>query len=662
MPEYINHNGYTVHLAGPDGQVVKIRSRQKMVLPDFFDRYRVRGFIKLANDVVDNPTNIKRIQAKIILQKKSQIPPKDLSNNIPITNNPSQVAQSSIEERRARRKEANAVQRAIRRSKIIASEEAARKSVITKSVNNRPKVRTVGRELKQNPNIILKQNLESFNYPISNGVGVGVLSYNRKASLKRCVDSILAFTDLTRSTVFISDDCSDDNELRAYLEELSSNNNIVILRNEKRLGIAGNTNRLLRCLSRFNYGIVLNDDVQVLKQGWDTFYPSVMATIGFHHLIYHQEGIYGAKPGSIEAHNGSSLSVIQDKPQGAILAFNNHMLKKCGYFDEGYGLYGMEHVDWSMKAWEFTLQPKGFYDAVGSSEYFYLNHDQSAVNNRSQLLKEAKSRFDRRVSRYVAPSDDSQVPAISYIIPFRNVERTNAIKTVVNNIRAQKYPVIDIHLTEQDSTTKINLIDYGPVNYHLVSTNKNDLFNKSMAFNYAAARCVTKNVVMHDADILAPNFYTKTISDLLVDHDGCHIGSTVIYADEVSSARVNSTNIIDLTTNCERMVGYYEGGSLACSLGAYWRCGGFNEDFWGYGCEDCDFYARLAAVSTWYEKRSIDFLHLHHGRVPNWNAHHNKNKDIDNHLKSLTMADRVRIQYKQLKENGYGEFVDKALN
>ena len=49
MPEYINHNGFTVHLAGPDGKVIRMSSRQKMVLPDFFERYRVRGFIKYAN-------------------------------------------------------------------------------------------------------------------------------------------------------------------------------------------------------------------------------------------------------------------------------------------------------------------------------------------------------------------------------------------------------------------------------------------------------------------------------------------------------------------------------------------------------------------------------------------------------------------------------------
>lgn len=658
MPEYINHNGYTVHLAGPDGSIVHIRSRQRIMLSDYFDRYRIRGFIKLASDASQSSHNVKRIQAKIHLTKNDS-KPKQLDMPQAIKNNPTPAPMNIMDDRKTRRKAANEAQRAIRMAKI-AAEEARKAAVVIKKIETRQKPRVVGRESKENPNNILSANLASDNYPISNNIGVGILSYNRYESLKRCVDSIYAHTDLTKTTVFISDDGSDDERLKSYLKELQKDKNIVVIRNDRRLGIAGNTNRLLRCLSRFGYGLLLNDDVEVLKSGWERLYPNAMSNSGLQHFIFRMPGIYGAKIGDSCNINSAALTVVYDKPQGAVLAFTRNMLDKCGYFDEAYGLYGMEHVDWSTKAYEFGLQPQGYYDVLGSDRYFRLNNDTSAVSDRQSLLRQAKVVFDKRELKKCSPSDDTKLESVSYIIPFRDTERTESILTVVNNIRAQKYPVIDIHLVEQDADTKISLSRYMPVNYKLVVT-QNSLFNKSRAFNQAAIDTIHDKIIMHDADILAPNYYTRVVCDILNDFEACHIGKTVIYANRESTDRINDTGIIDTQTHCERMVGYYEGGSLACTKSAYWTCGAFNEDFWGYGCEDCDFYARLSATTSWYEQRSIDFLHLFHGRVPGWDNHHKTNKEIERNLRTLTIGERIRLSYEQCHRNGYGEHLERAL-
>jgi hypothetical protein len=604
------------------------------------------------------PANMKRPQAKINITKQS-IKPRDIEIKEPIRNNPTPSNLNPMDDRRTRRRAANEVQRAVRKAKMVA-EEARRNPIVLKKIDTRPKQRVVGRESKENPNVILASNLEYDNYPISNNIGVGILSYNRKHSLKRCVESILAFTDLTITTVFISDDGSDDQSTKAYLNELKANKNIVVIENKSRIGIAGNTNRLLRCLSRFKFGILLNDDVEVLAHNWEYVYPQAMIDTGFHHFIFRMSGVYGAKTGPTRVVNNTSITMVDDKPQGAVLAFTSHMLNKCGYFDESYGLYGMEHVDWSTKSYEQGLQPNGYSDIVGSDKYFHLHADSSSVEDRQTLLRNAKQTYERRSGQAVLPSDATKVPAVSYIIPFRDTERTESIKTVVNNIRAQKYPVIDIHLVEQDAATRIDLSRYDPVSYELVAS-ENSLFNKSKAFNMAATRVKTDRIIMHDADILAPNYYTQMISDILDTHEACHIGRTVIYADKESTNIINQTGVINTNTKIERMVGYYEGGSLACRRASYWRAGAFNEDFWGYGCEDCDFYARLSATATWYEQRTIDFLHLFHGRVPGWEKHHEINKKIESDLKSLTIGARVKLQYDQCSRLGYKDYVERAL-
>lgn len=654
MPEYINPNAFTVHLSGPDGKIIKVKSRQKVVLTEFFDRYRARGFIKLSSEVGTQPTvQSQKIQAKINLTTRINRRPNQSISPVrqPIQQIPSQHIQIPTQEQLIQ-------DRKRRREEITKTRKISRKP--QKTVVDRGN-QIVGRTINTNPTELLKHNLAKGGYPISNNIGVGILSYNRKSSLQRLINSIIATTDLRRTTVFISDDGSTNEDLKSYLDELSQNDNFVIIRNEKRIGVAGNTNRLLRCLSRFAYGLILNDDIEIVGQGWDTFYVDAIQKSGMHHFLYRQEGVYGANIGNNVVVNGINMHVVTERPHGAVLAFTNTMLDKCGYFDESYGLYGMEHVDWSRKAWEFGLQPSGYFDVDGSDRFFHLHSDVSAVVDRQALLLSAKKKFESRIVQRCSPTDASRVPEISYIIPFRNIGRTDAIKTIVNNIRSQRFPVIDIYLVEQDSESRINVSEFNPVKYYLAIEIDKLLFNKSMAFNLAASKVVTDKMILHDADIMVQGNYTSFVYKTLDVYTACHVGNSVIYADADSSNIINSTGLVTNQTRCERVVGYFEGGSLACHTKTYWKCGAFNEDFWGYGCEDCDFYARLAAVSAWCENRTFDFLHLWHGRVPGWNAHHETNRRIEASLTSRPMDDRIKLQYSQLSKLGYERFIDENV-
>lgn len=449
----------------------------------------------------------------------------------------------------------------------------------------RPQARQiVGQSVGRDPNELLRTNLDRNNYPVSNNIGVGILSYNRHTSLRRLIDSIIRNTDLRRTTVFISDDASNDPATQQYLAELTNNPNFIVIRNDERLGIAGNSNRLLRCLSRFRYGLVLNDDVEILNRDWEYFYPEVMNQTGLHHLMYRQKGVYGADRGVSVQKNGTTLLRVEDKPHGAILAFDDSFLKTVGYFDESFGLYGMEHVDWSQRAWELGLQETGFFDASGSDSFFHLYAESSAVQDRPRLLQEARAKFAGRRAFYIAPSASTLLPEIAYVIPFRNFERTASIQTVVNNLRAQRFPVVHLVMVEQDDRSRIDLSVHKPVGHYLATAPDNPLFNKSRAFNLGVAKAPCEMVILHDADMLAQGHYTQVVAGILKDHESCHIGSTVMYTNQDSTQKINDTGIVDHQAKCDRVVGYYEGGSLAVTKKGYWKVGGFNEDYWGYGC------------------------------------------------------------------------------
>lgn len=645
MPEFINPNNHAVHLPGPDGRTIRVNSKQRIVLAEFFAKYCARGFIRQVDSLpVPAVAAPQSVQGRVQLNRSTS-----LKKAIHVTAQ-RRISNPSLEEAARRRKEE------VARARKIAAQTKIKNPGQTQ-IQRRP---VVGRAVNVDATQLLHSNLAKDNYPISNNIGIGILSYNRASTLRRLVDSILRTTDLRQTTIFISDDASDTPDMRAALDEFAANNNLVVLRNSTRLGVAGNSNRLLRCLSRFDYGMILNDDVEVLAPGWDRFYFEAMNKTGLHHFIYRQPGVYGADGGSVTSKNGVTLNVVQERPHGAVLAFTNTMLNSVGFFNEAYGLYGMEHVDWSQKAWELGLQERGFFDADGSNRYFMLHTDGSAVGNRQELLRGARQVFANRVVQRCSPSAASEVPALNYVVPFRNVQRDNSIRTVVNNIRAQRFPVIDIIVVEQDVSTMVDVGRYQPISYYLVTGGGNHLFNKAKAFNLGVSKASTPFVVLHDADILAQGHYTRTIYETLAQAEACHLGKAVVYANEASTLAINSSGTIDDSVKCERVVGYFEGGSIACRTSTFWCAGGFNEDFWGYGVEDCDFYARLSQSSKWTENRVFDFLHLWHTRVPGWIEHHRVNRALGSKLEAQPMSDRRAAQYRQLAAAGYGQYVDRA--
>lgn len=655
MPDYINPNPFVVHLTGPDGVVIRVKPHSKTNLPDYFSRYVSRGFIKLAKtddtEVVEGNRKHKHITAELkrtgkrkieisqpLSDRLDNLDKADKSNNEPISSKNQKLNRKRIE--RTKR-------------------PSNKKSRLVPSFQQQEKV--VGKNISLDADDILLSRLKDSKIPISNNIGIGILSHQRLDSLERLIVSIRRYTDLYKTTVFISDDGSSDLELTTYLDELADSGDFVVIKNSQRLGIAGNSNRLLRCLSRFRYGILLNDDVEVLHQGWEHFYVRALKQTGMHHFIFRNPGVYGAKKGVSVYYRGKTLSKVDDKPHGAVLAFTNQMLTKCGYFDEAYGLYGMEHVDWSSKAWEFGLQQKGFFDVEGSDQFYVLHNDKSSVEDREDSYRKAKAIYNnRQAQKRIELSASSILPEITYVVPFRDHERTKSIGTVINNIKAQRFPVIEIVMSEQDTQPKIDLSEYEPIKYVGAIREDNHLFNKSYAFNQGVLQTTSEKIILHDADMMTFGDYAYKIWHILERAESCHIGGRVLYTDQSSCARINQTGEVSASTRCERLVGYYEGGSLACTKKAYWKCGAFNEDYWGYGCEDCDFYKRLSEFTNWFEERSYDLVHLWHSRVEGWNEHHDINKELEYELKKLTVAQRVDMQIAQLIKNGYLDKLKEA--
>lgn len=606
MKKYINPNLFTVMLVGPNGEIVKIKSKKTKDLPDYFDKYVSRGDLQIVNGGDRKVLRIERKKPELPKPQKIQKPIIDIKK------------QTNIRRRQA-------IQRSI----------------------TKPTKRVVGRQMNEDGSSLYKS---AGTYSKSNNIGIGILSYNRPDSLRRLLNSICTYTDINSTTVIVSDDHSTDIRVHEILKEYE-NKGIVILKNKNRAGIAGNTNRLIQCLSRFKYAILLNDDVEVLRSGWEYLYVNCMKSTGFKHLIHREPGVYGAAKGEKIILDSNVMYKCDDKPQGAILAYDTSIVDTIGYFDESYGLYGMEHVDWSTKVYEFGLQPPGFYDVDRSEKFIKTHKEESSVEDRIELLKLAKAKFASRTSTKCHYSQHNRVEPISYIIPIKVYDRSDSINTVILNIKAQKFPNIEIIVSEYDNIKNVN--DASAPFKHILTKSDNDLFNKSKAFNRGVVNATSKKVILHDADIMVVNTYTQDVYDCLNLVQACHLGNKVIYANKDSTDIINS---LDKTHSyepkIERIVGYFEGGSLACTVSKYWAIGGFNEQFEGYGVEDCEFYSRLAH-EHFMDLRNHTFLHLWHGRVSGWEAHHEKNKKIGEGIYSKPIEIRIKEQLNRMRLLGY---------
>jgi hypothetical protein len=61
-----------------------------------------------------------------------------------------------------------------------------------------------------------------------------------------------------------------------------------------------------------------------------------------------------------------------------------------------------------------------------------------------------------------------------------------------------------------------------------------------------------------------------------------------------------------------------------------------------HNCEDCEFYSRLTQNSKFFGERSVDFVHLWHGRTSGWKDYHEKNKKLDSQLRLMPMEHRLK--------------------
>lgn len=333
MPEYLNPHNHELRLLGPTNQVIKIPSKGKIVLIDWFNKY------------------CPKYLTSVNINQKSQMPTKIITQTRPQKINPPKF-----------------------KPPISVKSTTQNKHALPKKQTS-----IAQQAIPQNDKLFSDTSIDA-------KIGIGILSYNRLNCVKRLLESIYKFTDLSKVSIFVSDESTD----QAVINYLNSQPSITVATNQPRLGVAGNSNRLLKMLDQYEYCIILNDDVEVLKRGWEEFYPKASKLTRYHHFCYRQIGVYGAnnQEGIITRIKGVKIRTISRKPHGAVMFFTNQLFKKIGYFDKKFPKYGLEHTDWSGRASKTDLVPLGFHDVIDSDRYFRIHNDKSSSpDNKNDLIR-----------------------------------------------------------------------------------------------------------------------------------------------------------------------------------------------------------------------------------------------------------------------------------
>lgn len=169
-------------------------------------------------------------------------------------------------------------------------------------------------------------------------IGIGVTTYLRPETLKVCLDNINKHTKDFK--LFVYDDSKD------------------------RKGVAYGKNMCLYNLRDCDHIFLFDDDCFPIKEGWTDYFIKSK----FNHLLYMIDHYKPRK--QLTDFTSYQLS------SGCFMYMTKECLKKAGYFNTEYGLYGYEHAGYSTRIFTAGLTPYMFMTLNNTGEYIYsLDHN-----------------------------------------------------------------------------------------------------------------------------------------------------------------------------------------------------------------------------------------------------------------------------------------------
>jgi glycosyltransferase involved in cell wall biosynthesis len=194
-------------------------------------------------------------------------------------------------------------------------------------------------------------------------IGVGITTHNRYEVFSETYKRIKQFLPKNAKLVVV-DDASNYHVKEATFR---------FMRN---VGVAAAKNKCLELLEGCDYIFLFDDDCYPVRDKW--WEPYIKS--GIHHLSFTFERTKRGRNGNDKITSQYGLSIYKN-PCGCMLFYTKECIEKVGGFNLGFGKYGHEHVDHSIRIYNAGLIHHPFVDIDHSFSLFYSGDYNAAVSS-----------------------------------------------------------------------------------------------------------------------------------------------------------------------------------------------------------------------------------------------------------------------------------------
>jgi glycosyltransferase involved in cell wall biosynthesis len=192
-------------------------------------------------------------------------------------------------------------------------------------------------------------------------IGIGISTYKRPAMLNKLLESIYKYTTYDY-ILHIAEDTDKD-----------------------RKGVAKIKNECLRALKDADHIFLFDDDVQILKKGWEEFFIKS----GQQHLLFLDHKLH--KNWGTASTSKAVIDVFRDCG-GVFMYMTRAAADKVGAFNEEFKLYGFEHAEYSIR----ILGEHGNYPMLRGTEEYLYSEDYSNPDHISSITNTEKTKLIRQ--------------------------------------------------------------------------------------------------------------------------------------------------------------------------------------------------------------------------------------------------------------------------
>lgn len=194
-----------------------------------------------------------------------------------------------------------------------------------------------------------------------------ITTFNRLPYIKQLIESIREHSNPNHEyQIVVNDDGSTDGT-REYLE--SQPDITVLYSQNKQVHHADNNLILFANSQEYDFGFKMDDDLYIIKKGWEDLYYNTYVKTWFAHLVFHDFSW------------SNPTSRTPETCQGAFWTFTKEALENIGFIDQkNFGKRGWGHGDFTARACRLGYN-RGYslIDAENSNDYIKLHAHENYI-------------------------------------------------------------------------------------------------------------------------------------------------------------------------------------------------------------------------------------------------------------------------------------------